>query len=90
MKALTLIITLLVTLSLPYAIAASSKYHEEAEAREFNPENCERMRKNWEKEAVAWCTGSGGVDWNNSTKTCVEDGQSPSFTKVKGTINCND
>ncbi len=79
----------MVALSLSNVFAANSKYHEEAEAREFNPETCERMRNNWDVEAKTFCSTSGGVDWNISNKTCVEDGRHPSFTKVHGRITCN-
>lgn len=69
------------------AFAANSKKYEDAEAREYNAETCDRMEKNWDSHAEAWCRGSGGVDWNNTAKTCKEDGRK--FTKVTGRITCN-
>lgn len=69
------------------AFAASSKNHEEMEAREYNAETCDRMEKNWDSHAKAWCTGSGGVDWNNTNRSCKQDGKL--FTKVVGKITCN-
>jgi hypothetical protein len=83
-----LILCLAVSSSSIYA--ANSKSHEELEARDYNPETCERMRNNWDSHAKAWCSDSGGVDSNNTRRTCKQAGDHPPFTKVAGTITCND
>lgn len=89
MKIIKSIILCLILFGSNFAIAVDSKDHEEAEAGEKNPEDCERMRKNWDVEAKAFCSASGGVDWNHSLKKCVADGESPPFRKVYGKITCN-
>ena len=66
---------------------ANSNPHTELEARQYNPETCERMRNNWDTTAKTWCSDIGGVDTNSTTRRCLGDQKSPLFTKVVGCLS---